>query len=62
MKPPPRDGVWTANGLSADFRFVRTHLGDLRMSWIETVAGEFCAPDDQLAWDPAQNQESKEKP
>lgn len=49
MKLAPRDGVWLANGLSADFRFIRA---DGPLSLVETVAGEFWANDAQLFYDP----------
>lgn len=51
-KHPPRDGVWTANGLSADFRFILASPLNPRQSLVETAAGEEWAPDEELTWDP----------
>jgi hypothetical protein len=51
-KPRPPDGVWTANGLKADFRMIRKHPTkgeDIYL--VETVAGENWADGKELRWE-----------
>jgi len=50
-KPKPRDGVWTGNGLEAEFRYIREHPHSDKLVWIETVSGEHWAPTTELKWD-----------
>lgn len=51
---PPRDGVWLANGLSADFRFIKSANGN-PLSYVETAVGEYWALDSQLTYDPVRD-------
>lgn len=59
MKTPPRDGVITANGLSADFRFVRdvVTLAGAMGSWsmVETAMGQHVVDDSRLEYDPVRD-------
>lgn len=45
---PPRDGIITANGLTAEFRFIQA-LGDL--TCVETATGEAWVHDSLLTYD-----------
>ena len=47
----PRDGVWIANGLQADFRLIRQHATGDDVYWVETAAGENWAYGKELQWD-----------
>lgn len=55
MKTPPRDGIWTANGLSADFRFLKPHPEAPDESLIETAAGNLWVFNSQLTYDPVRD-------
>lgn len=46
-----RDGVWTSNGLSADFRYLYTHPNCDQMQRVETASGEHYAHESDLQWD-----------
>ncbi len=46
-----RDGVWTANGLAADFRHVYAHPNCNGIHRVQTASGEHYAHESELAWD-----------
>ncbi len=46
-----RDGIWTMNGLSADFRLISEHPATKGVYLVETAAGENYAYEEELAWD-----------
>ena len=46
-----RDGVWTVNGLAADFRYIRAHPNCDGIHLIETAGGEHYVPESELRWD-----------
>ena len=50
-KPKPRDGVWTSDGLSADFRCLYTHPHNETILRVQTAAGEYYAHEHELHWD-----------
>lgn len=47
----PRDGVWTRNGLRADFRHLYAHPNASGIHRVETASGEHYAHESELAWD-----------
>ena len=50
-KPKPRDGVWTSDGLVADFRFIRHHNSVPELIYVETATGYHFVSESQLDWD-----------
>lgn len=49
----PRDGLWIANGLSAEFRLVRPHNNAPEVYLVETPSGQHYAPGAELKWEVA---------
>lgn len=50
-KPKPRDGVWTCDGLEAEFRLILEPEHGNGMVRVETASGEHWAPTKELKWD-----------
>jgi hypothetical protein len=46
-----RDGVWTENGLAADFRHLYEHPNCDGIHRVQTASGEHYAHESKLAWD-----------
>lgn len=47
-----RDGVWTNNGLQADFRLLYKHPNCPGVYRVVTASGEHYALEAELTWDP----------
>jgi hypothetical protein len=50
-----RDGVWTANGLAADFRHLYAHPTTDRIHRVQTASGEHYAHESELTWEISPN-------
>lgn len=53
-----RDGVWTSNGLSADFRLLYPHPNTPDVYRVQTAAGDHYAEGKELTWDCSQREKS----
>lgn len=50
-----RDGVWTSNGLSSDFRHLYAHPNADGIHRVQISSGEHYAHESELAWDYSPN-------
>lgn len=50
-KCEPRDGVWTSNGLAADFLYLYAHPNCEGWHMVSTASGEHYAPESELTFD-----------
>ena len=55
----PRDGIWIANGLQADFRLIRTGPAGDDVCRVETAAGENWAHGTELHWEGETKEEAE---
>jgi len=56
----PRDGIWIANGLQADFRLIRTGPAGDDVCRVETAAGENWAHGTELHWEGETKEEAND--
>lgn len=48
---PIRDGIWTANGLCADFRHLYAHPNCNGIHRVQVAGGEHYVHESELVWD-----------